>query len=156
MALETTLILVKPDGVQRGLVGQILARFEARGFQILGLKLVKPTRALLEQHYAAHKERPFYPGLLAFMGSSPVVAVALKGLKAVDVVRKMMGKTSSADAEPGTIRGDLGLSRSFNLIHGSDSAEAATKELALWFKPEELVAYDLTRLAQILDLREEG
>jgi nucleoside-diphosphate kinase len=156
MALETTLVLIKPDGVQRGLIGQILARFEARGFQVVGLKFLTPPKALLEQHYAAHKERPFYPGLVAFMGSGPVAAIALKGLKVIDVVRKMMGKTNAVEAEPGTIRGDLGLSRSFNMIHGSDSAEAAAKELALWFKPSELVSYDLTRLGQVLDLREEG
>ncbi|MFM8981222.1 MAG: nucleoside-diphosphate kinase [Planctomycetia bacterium] len=156
MALETTLVLVKPDGVQRGLAGTILARFEARGFQVVGLKLVVPPKALLEQHYGAHKDKPFYPGLVAFMGSGPVVALALRGLKAIDVVRKMMGKTNSAEAAPGTIRGDLGLSRSFNLIHGSDSAESAAKELALWFKPGEILSYDLVRLQQVIDLREEG
>lgn len=156
MALETTLVLVKPDGVQRGLVGTILARFEARGFQVVGLKLLVASPTLLEQHYGAHKDKPFYPGLVSFMGSGPVVAVALRGLKAIDVVRKMMGKTNSADAEPGTIRGDFGLSRSFNMIHGSDSAESAAKELALWFKPGEILAYDLARMQQVIDMREEG
>jgi nucleoside-diphosphate kinase len=156
MALETTLVLVKPDGVQRGLVGTILARFEARGFQVVGLKMLVPPKTLLEQHYGAHKDKPFYPGLVSFMGSGPVVAVALRGLKAIDVVRKMMGKTNSAEAEPGTIRGDLGLSRSFNMIHGSDSADSAAKELALWFKAGELLSYDLARMGQVIDLREEG
>ena len=156
MALETTLVLIKPDGVQRGLIGTILARFEARGFQVVGLKFLTPSKGLLEQHYEAHKERSFYPGLVSFMGSGPVAAIALRGLKAIDVVRTMMGKTNSAEALPGTVRGDLGISRSFNLIHGSDSPEAATRELGLWFKPQELVTYELQRLDQILDRREEG
>jgi nucleoside-diphosphate kinase len=156
MAFETTLVLVKPDGVQRGLVGRIVARFEEKGFQVAGLKLMRAGKALLEQHYAAHRERPFFPGLVAFMGSGPIVALAVRGLKAIEVVRKMMGKTNAAEAEPGTIRGDFGLSRSFNLVHGSDSPEAAKKELALFFPAGEILDYDLARTAHTVDLREEG
>jgi nucleoside-diphosphate kinase len=156
MAFETTLVLVKPDGVQRGLIGRIVTRFEEKGFQVAGLKLMKAPKSLLEQHYAAHKERPFFPGLVQFMGSGPIVALAVRGLKAIEVVRKMMGKTNAAEAEPGTIRGDLGLSRSFNLVHGSDSPEAAKKELSLFFQAGEILDYDLSRTAHTIDLREEG
>lgn len=156
MAFETTLVLVKPDGVERGLVGRILTRLEEKGLEIAGLKLLKASPALLAQHYSDHKDRPFYPGLVAFMGSGPVVAVAVRGLKAIDVVRKLMGKTNSAEAEPGTIRGDFGLSRSFNLIHGSDSAANAAKELALWFTPAELQSQSPTRTNHVIDRREEG
>jgi nucleoside-diphosphate kinase len=137
--LETTLVLVKPDGVQRRLVGRILARFEEKGLQVVGLKLVRLDLATLEKHYEAHKARPFYPGLVAYMQSSPVVALALRGKGAVAVVRKMMGATFGSKAEPGTIRGDLAISDGFNLVHGSDSTEAAAKELALYFSPREVL-----------------
>jgi nucleoside-diphosphate kinase len=136
--MQNTLVLVKPDGVQRGLVGAILARFEAKGLQLVGLRLVRPDRALLEAHYAVHRERPFFASLLAFMGSGPVVAAALRGPDAVAVVRRMMGPTNGLEAPAGTIRGDHGLSKSFNLVHGSDAPEAAAAELALWF-PDGLV-----------------
>lgn len=136
--METTLILVKPDGVQRGLVGTILSRFEAKGLQIVGLKLIRPTRKLLEAHYAVHKGKKFYESLLTFMGSGPVVAVALRGEGAILVARNLMGPTNGAEAPPATIRGDYGMSRSYNLVHGSDAPEAAAAELALWF-PEGLV-----------------
>ena len=131
--MERTLVLLKPDAVQRGLVGPILARFEQKGLKIVGLKLRQFPSSLLEQHYAAHKERPFFRNLVKFMGSGPVVAVALEGKEAIEVTRKLMGKTNAAEAEPGTIRGDFALSRSNNLVHGSDSPEAAKKELALFF-----------------------
>ncbi len=131
--METTLVLVKPDGVQRGRIGSILARFEAKGLQLVGLKLLKPEASLLEAHYAVHAERPFYGSLLKFMGSGPVVAVALRGEGAIAVVRNLVGSTNGAEAAPGTIRGDFGMSKSFNLIHASDGAETAESELALWF-----------------------
>ena len=131
--METTLVLVKPDGVQRRLVGRILARFEEKGLQVVGLRLVRLERALLEKHYAAHKAKPFYEGLVTYMASSPVVALALRGKKAVTVVRKMMGSTFGSNAEPGTIRGDYAISDGFNLVHGSDSPEAAEKEIGLFF-----------------------
>jgi nucleoside-diphosphate kinase len=156
MAKETTLVLVKPDGVERGLVGRILARFEDKGLQVVGLKMLVAPRALLEKHYAVHRERPFYPGLVAFMSSGPVVAIAVRGIGAVAVVRKMMGKTNGAEAEPGTIRGDLGMSRSYNLVHGSDGAETARTELALWFAAGEIVEGEPGRLAWVYDPREES
>lgn len=131
--METTLVLIKPDGVQRRLVGRILSRFEEKGLQLVALKLATLPRSLLETHYEAHKERSFYPGLIQYMASSPVVAMALRGKNAVSVVRKMMGHTFGSKAEPGTIRGDYAISDGYNLVHGSDSVEAATRELALFF-----------------------
>lgn len=139
MAMETTLLIVKPDGVQRGLVGRILTRFEEKGLQLVGLKLMTIPRELAERHYAAHKERKFYPGLVRFMTSSPVAVFAIRGLNAIAISRKMMGATFGPDAELGTIRGDFGVSRSYNLIHGSDSPAAAEHEIALFFKPGEVV-----------------
>lgn len=131
--MERTLILLKPDAVQRGLVGQLLSRFEQKGLKIAAMKLMQITPELAAKHYEAHKERPFYPGLVKFMTSGPVIALALEGLNAITVCRKVMGKTNAAEAEPGTIRGDFGMSRSYNLVHGSDGPEAATKELGLFF-----------------------
>jgi len=131
--VERTLVLLKPDAVQRGLVGPILARFEQKGLKLVGLKLRQFPTPLIQRHYEAHKERPFYKALVDFMTSGPVVALVLEGKNAIEVVRKLMGKTNAAEAEPGTIRGDFALSRSNNLVHGSDSPEAAKKELALFF-----------------------
>jgi nucleoside-diphosphate kinase len=139
--MERTLIIFKPDAVQRGLCGQILDRFEKKGLQIVGLKLMKIAPALAEQHYAPHKGKPFYDGLVKFMTSSPVVVIALQGKDAIAISRKMMGATFGSRAEPGTIRGDFGVSNSFNLIHGSDSAESAQRELGLFFKSEELLEW---------------
>ena len=154
--LERTLVLAKPDAVQRGLVGKILARFEEKGLQIVGLKLRQFPRSLVERHYEVHKERPFYPKLVDFMTSGPVVALALEGKDAIEVTRKLMGKTNSRQAEPGTIRGDLGMSFSNNLVHGSDSAEAAKKELALFFPgPDELVDWTPTAQAWVYSVEEE-
>lgn len=136
--METTLVLVKPDGVQRRLVGRILSRFEEKGLQMVALKLTTLPRSLLETHYGAHRERSFYPGLIAYMASSPVVAVALRGKNAVSVVRKMMGETFGSRATPGTIRGDYAISDGFNLVHGSDSTESAEKELGLFFGADEI------------------
>ena len=140
--METTLVLVKPDGVQRRLVGRILSRFEEKGLQVTGLKLALLPKSLLEKHYGAHKGKPFYEGLVTYMASSPVVAVALRGRNAVAVVRKMMGATFGSKAEAGTIRGDYGVSNSFNLIHGSDSPEAAKRELGLFFNDGEVLDYE--------------
>lgn len=139
--MEKTLLIVKPDGVQRRLVGEIIGRFERKGFQIIGLKLMTIDRALAERHYEVHKERPFYPALVRFMTSGPVVVFALAAVDAIKVVRKMVGATFGPEAEPGTIRGDLGLSRSFNLIHASDSPESAAHELSLFFEAAELQEY---------------
>jgi nucleoside-diphosphate kinase len=139
--MQTTLVLLKPDCLQRRLAGAILQRFERKGLRLAGLKLVQPTRALAEQHYAVHKGKPFYDSLLKFLTSGPTLAVALEGREAVTVVRAMMGATDGAKSPPGTIRGDYALSVQNNLIHGSDSPENAAAELALWFKPDELVSY---------------
>jgi len=137
--MERTLLILKPDAVQRHLVGEIISRFEKRGLQIVGMKLTRIAPSIAETHYEAHKGKPFYPGLVKFMTGSPVVVFAVAGKDAIVVARKMMGATSCMKAEPGTIRGDYGLSNSFNLIHGSDSPEAATRELGLFFRPEELL-----------------
>jgi len=149
--METTLVLVKPDGVQRGLIGSILSRFETKGLQVVGLKLMRPSSELLEAHYAVHKERPFFGNLLKFMSSGPVVAIALRGEDAVAVVRRQMGETNGAESPPGTIRGDYGMSRSFNLVHGSDALETAQSELALWFG-DDLVEYDLDGLGWVYEV----
>ena len=141
--MERTLIILKPDALQRSLVGKILTRFEEKGLQIAGMKLVMITPELAAAHYAPHVGKPFYEGLVRFMTSSPVLVLCLQGKGVIDVARKMMGATFGFKAEPGTIRGDFGVSSSFNLIHGSDSPESAKTELALWFKPEELFTYDL-------------
>ena len=138
---ERTLVLVKPDGVQRLLVGRILGRFEERGLKIVGLKLVAVDRALAETHYAVHRERPFFEGLVAFITSSPLVAVALEGPNAVAMVRSMVGATRPHEAAPGTIRGDLAMETAQNLVHASDGPETAIAELALWFAPSEIVDY---------------
>ncbi len=141
--MQRTLIIVKPDGVQRGLIGEIIGRFERRGLQIIGLKMMRISSALAQEHYAVHKGKPFYDGLIRFMTGGPVVVLALQGNNAIDVSRKMLGATFGFKAEPGTIRGDFGLSSSFNLIHGSDSPEAAAAELARFFPQNELVEYKL-------------
>jgi len=140
--METTLIILKPDAVQRGLCGRIITRFEDKGLQVVGMKLMTISQELAAKHYEAHKARPFYKGLVAFMTSSPVVVMALKGNNAIAVSRKMMGATFGSNAEAGTIRGDFGVSNSFNLIHGSDSPEAATRELGLFFAKGEVQSYD--------------
>jgi len=137
--METTLIIFKPDAVQRGLCGRILARFEDKGLQVVGMKFMQIPRATAETHYAPHKERPFYAGLVTFMTSSPVIVLALRGNNAITIARNLMGATFGSKANPGTIRGDFGVSNSFNLIHGSDSPEAAEKELGLFFAKGELV-----------------
>ena len=137
--MERTLIILKPDAVQRGLVGQIITRFENKGLQVVGLKFMQIPAATAETHYAPHKGKPFYDSLLQFLTSGPTVALVLEGREAVAVARGLIGPTDGAKAAPGTIRGDLGISVQNNLIHGSDSVENAKAEIALWFKPEELV-----------------
>jgi nucleoside-diphosphate kinase len=138
---ERTLVLIKPDGVQRLLTGRILARFEERGLKVVGLKLVKVDRALAERHYDVHRERPFFGGLVEFITSSPLVALALEGPNAIGVVRSMVGATRPHEAAPGTIRGDFALETAQNLVHASDGPETAATELALWFGDGELVDY---------------
>jgi nucleoside-diphosphate kinase len=141
-ASERTLVLVKPDGVQRQLVGRILARYEARGLKLVGLKLVQIDRDLAERHYEAHRGKPFFVGLVEFIVSGPLVALALEGPNAIAVVRAINGATRPHEAAPGTIRGDFALETAQNIVHASDSPEAATIELALWFSPVELLEYE--------------
>ncbi|MEH2120318.1 nucleoside-diphosphate kinase [Nostoc sp.] len=137
--MERTFLAIKPDGVQRGLVGEIIRRFETKGFTLVGLKFLKVSRDLAEQHYDVHRERPFFSGLVEFITSSPVVAMVWEGDGVVGSARKIIGATNPLTAEPGTIRGDFGLNIGRNLIHGSDAQETAQREIALWFKDEELV-----------------
>ncbi len=141
MPAERTLILFKPDAVERRLCGELLSRIENKGLKIVGLKMLKVTPELSKQHYAEHVSKSFYPLLESFITSGPVVALALEGPEAVSVMRMMMGKTNGRESAPGTIRGDFGVSRQMNLIHGSDSLDAAKRELAIYFKPEELIEY---------------
>jgi len=142
--LETTLVLVKPDAVQRGFVGNILNRIENKGLSIVGMKLVKINREMADRHYAEHIGKPFFDGLVKFITSSPVVAVAVRGENAVGVVRVLMGETDPKTASPGTVRGDLGLSIGMNLIHGSDSIESAERELEIYFESSEIIDYQRT------------
>ena len=139
--MQRTLILLKPDCVHRRLIGTLLQRFEQKGLRLAGLKLVQVKRDLAEKHYAVHKGKPFYEPLLSFLTSGPTVAVVFEGREAVAAARNLMGATDGVKAPPGTIRGDFAISVQNNLVHGSDSAENAAAEIALWFKPEELVAF---------------
>ncbi|MBU0596239.1 nucleoside-diphosphate kinase [Candidatus Bipolaricaulota bacterium] len=142
--MQRTLVLCKPDAVQRGLVGRIIARFEDKGLKIAGLKMIRVDDALAAKHYAEHVEKSFYPELRGFVTSSPVVAMAVEGKNAVEVVRALMGVTNPQIAAPGTIRGDFGLNLTKNLVHGSDSLASAEREVALFFSEDELHDYDLT------------
>lgn len=142
--MQRTLILLKPDAVQRRLVGEIIGRFERKGLRLIGLKLLSVPRELAEKHYAVHKGKPFYESLLTFLTSGPTVALVWEGREAVTVGRNLMGVTDGAKAPPGTVRGDFALSVQNNLVHGSDSAENAALEISLWFTPEELVSFTST------------
>jgi nucleoside-diphosphate kinase len=136
--LERTFLAIKPDGVQRGLVGEIIGRFEAKGFKLVGMKLMTASRELAEQHYGVHKERPFFAGLVDFITSGPLVAMVWEGDGVVASARKLIGATNPLNSEPGTIRGDLAVNVGRNIIHGSDAVETAQQEISLWFKDEEL------------------
>ena len=140
--MERTLVLLKPDAVHRGLVGRLIARFEDKGLKIVALKMVRIARATAEQHYAEHEGKDFYEPLLRFVTGGPTVFMVLEGKGAVAVVRKMVGATFGPDAAPGTVRGDFGVSRRFNLVHGSDSPEKAEKEIALFFDEDDLLDWD--------------
>ena len=139
--MQQTLILIKPDGIQRRLVGDIIRRFERKGLRLAGLKLLQASQSLAEKHYAVHKGKPFYDSLLKFITSGPTVAMVWEGREAVLVARTLMGVTDGTKAPPATIRGDFALSVQNNLVHGSDSPENAALEISLWFRPDELVAY---------------
>ena len=139
--MERTLVVVKPDGVQRGLAGEIIRRFETRGLKIVGLKLMTVSREMAEKHYAVHKGKFFYEGLVEYIASGPVVALVLEGPEAIKAVRMMVGSTRPYESAPGSIRGDFALVGLRNLIHASDAPETAAAEVALWFRPEELFSY---------------
>lgn len=141
MATERTLLLIKPDGVQRRLVGKLIERIEAKGLRILGMKMMRVTPELARRHYEEHVEKPFYPMLEEFITAAPVVALAVDGPEAIGVLRSMLGATNGRDAAPGTIRGDFGCSRQMNLMHGSDSADAAAREISIYFAEHELFDY---------------
>ncbi len=139
--MQRTLILFKPDAVERRLCGRLLSRLEDKGLKIVGLKMLRVTPELARQHYIEHVEKPFYPLLEEFITSGPVVAIVAEGPGAVQVVRNLMGSTNGRESAPGTIRGDYGMSRQMNLVHGSDGPEAAEREIAIYFKPEEVIEY---------------
>lgn len=141
MPMERSFVLLKPDAVARRLMGEIIGRFEAKGLKIVAMKMLNVTSALSKQHYAEHVHKPFYPLLEEFITSGPVVALAVEGPQAIAVIRAMLGSTNGRESALGTIRGDFGLSRQMNLVHGSDGPEAAARELAIYFKPEELLTY---------------
>jgi len=140
--IERTLVLIKPDGVQRGLIGEIISRFEKKGLKIVAMKLIKPERELAEKHYAIHKGKPFFEPTVEYITSSPLVAMILEGKNVINIVRKMMGKTNPQEAQPGTIRGDFAQDIGRNIVHGSDSKESADYEINLWFRPEEIFEYE--------------
>lgn len=140
---ERTLIIIKPDAVQRHLVGQILSRFEQKGLKIAAAKFMQIPQKLARQHYAVHEGKPFFEGVVNYLASSPVLVLVLEADGVINMARKLMGKTFGNEAEPGTIRGDFGACRGYNLIHGSDSPESAAYEIGLYFKPEEIVDYTL-------------
>ncbi len=142
--MERTFIMIKPDGVQRNLVGEIVSRFETKGFTLIGMKLMQVSRELAEKHYGVHKERPFFGSLVEFIISAPVVAMVWEGDGVVASARKLIGATNPLTAEPGTIRGDFAVSIGRNIIHGSDAIETAQSEITLWFKEEELVSWEPT------------
>ncbi len=142
MPAERTLVILKPDAVQRGLIGPIITRIERRGFRISAMKMMHIDRALAERHYAEHKGKSFYEGLIAFITSAPVVVMVIEGPQAISAIRHMMGKTNALEAAPGTIRGDFSLSTQMNLIHGSDSPASAAREIELYFNEDEILTYE--------------
>jgi len=140
--LERTLVLVKPDGVQRGLIGEVISRLEKRGLRLVGMKFMQMSQALAEEHYGEHKERPFFPGLIQYITSGPIVAMVWEGNGAIAIVRKTMGVTKPADAEPGTIRGDFALEVGRNIVHGSANESDADREVKLFFNADELLGWE--------------
>lgn len=149
--MERTLILVKPDGVQRGLTGEIIGRFEKRGLKLVGMKFMQMSQALAEEHYGVHRERPFYNDLVNYITSGPIVAMVWEGNDAIAAARSTMGATNPVAAAPGTIRGDFGMEIGRNLVHGSDSVENGVKEVNLFFNPEELVSWSRNTDAWIME-----
>lgn len=153
--MERTLVIIKPDGVQRRFIGAIISRFERKGLKIAAMKLIKVSPKQAETLYEVHKKKPFYPGLLKFITAGPVVTMVIEGIGAVNVCRKLLGATFGPDADPGTIRGDFGASISYNLVHGSDSVESANREMAIFFKDTEILGYTLDCVKWIYHPNEE-
>jgi nucleoside-diphosphate kinase len=139
--LEKTFLMVKPDGVSRGLIGEVISKVESKGLKIVAIKMIKLDRALAERHYAEHREKPFFEGLISFITSGPVVAMVVEGKDSVKILRKLIGSTDPKEASPGTIRGDLGIDLGRNVVHASDSLESAKREIELFFSPTEIVQY---------------
>jgi len=139
--MERTFLAIKPDGVQRGLVGNIIARFESKGFKLVALKMVKVSQELAEKHYGEHKERPFFPGLVQFITSDPLVAMVWEGKGVIAAARKIIGATNPLNADNGTIRGEFGIDVGRNIIHGSDAQDTADREISLWFTSEEIISW---------------
>ncbi|SSD60338.1 Nucleoside diphosphate kinase [Saccharomycodes ludwigii] len=148
---ERTFIAIKPDGVQRGLISKILGRFEDRGYKLIGIKLVTPTENLLKQHYAEHVNKPFFPGMLSYMMSGPILATVWEGKDVVKQGRNILGATNPLNSAPGTIRGDFAIDMGRNVCHGSDSVESAEREINLWFKKEEIIDWKLASLSWIYE-----
>jgi len=142
--IERTLVLIKPDAMNRGLAGEVILRLERKGLKLVAMKLVQVDRELASRHYEAHTEKPFFESLVEFITSCPIIAMVIEGRGAIDLVRRTMGATDPAKADPGTIRGDLAMDIQPNLVHGSDSSESATREIALFFRPEEILSYSRT------------
>ena len=142
--MERTYLMVKPDGVQRGICGEIVSRFEKKGLKLVAMKLMVISKEVAENHYGEHKDKPFFPSLISYITSGPVLAMVWEGESAVSVCRNMMGKTNPKESAPGTIRGDFGMQTGMNIIHGSDSVESAEREISIFFRPEELVSYEKT------------
>ena len=140
--MQQTFLAIKPDGVQRGLTGKIISRLEEKGFKLIGMKLMKVTNELAERHYGEHKDKPFFKGLVSFITSGPIVAMVWEGKNVISSLRKMMGKTNPLDAELGTVRGDFAVDIGKNVVHGSDGEESAKREIALFFKEEELIKWE--------------
>lgn len=149
LPFERTVVLVKPDGLQRGLIGEVISRFERKGLKLVGLKMMQVDDMLLEAHYSHHKEKPFFKSLASFMKSSPLVAMVLEGLEAVEAVRLLCGTTKARSAEAGSIRGDFGMGYTSNIVHSSDSVESAKEEIVRFFEPNELFEYDKTEYLNI-------
>ncbi len=147
--MEQTVVLVKPDGVQRALIGEIIHRFERKGLKLVGIKMISLDDAVLDSWYAHHKDKPFFPGLKSYMKSYPVIAMLWEGYESIGTIRKLVGITLSREAEPGTIRGDFGMSQQYNLIHASENAEAAEKERDLIFSKEEIFEWDKKDLEHV-------
>ncbi len=150
--MERTFLAIKPDGVQRGLVGTIIQRFEQKGYTLVGLKMLRVSRELAEQHYSEHKDKPFFPGLVDFITSGPVVAMVWEGRGVIAAARKLIGATNPLNAEPGTLRGDFGVDVGRNVIHGSDGPETAEREINLWFQTQELVPWEPALTAWVYEM----